>query len=70
MVTSGVGFSFDDIMYRQGDGVAVESPLGLLLAHIFVGYCESLIMITSILRLTFIVVLLMIALRTVWISVR
>ena len=34
MVTSGVGFSFDDIMYRQGDGVAVESPLGLLLANI------------------------------------
>ena len=41
MVTSGVEFFFDDIMYRQVDGVAMGSPSGLLLAHIFVGYCES-----------------------------
>ena len=40
MVTSGVEFSFDDLMYRQTDGVAMGSPLGPLLANIFVGYYE------------------------------
>ena len=40
-VTSGVEFSFDDVMYRQCDGVAMGSPLGPVLANIFVGYCES-----------------------------
>ena len=43
MVTSGVEFSFDDIMYRQVDGVAMGSPLGPLPANIFVVYCESCI---------------------------
>ena len=43
MVTSGVEFSFDDVMYRQLDGVAMGSPLGPTLANIFVGYCESLL---------------------------
>ena len=28
-------------MYRQVDGVALGSPLGLVLANIFVGYCKS-----------------------------
>ena len=41
MVTSGVEFSFDNVMYRQCDGVAMGSPLGPVLANIFVGYCES-----------------------------
>ncbi|XP_065193140.1 uncharacterized protein LOC135824335 [Sycon ciliatum] len=41
MVTSGVEFSFDDIMYKQTDGVAMGSPLGPVLANVFVGYCES-----------------------------
>ena len=41
MVTSGVEFSFNDIMYRQVDGVAMGSRLGLVLADNFVGYCES-----------------------------
>ena len=41
MVTSGVEFSFDDTMYRQTDGVAMGSPLGPVLANIFVGSCES-----------------------------
>ena len=40
-VTSGVEFSFDDMMYRQKDGVAMGSPLGPVLADIFVGWCES-----------------------------
>ena len=41
MVTSGVEFSFDDVMYRQTDGVAMGSPLGPVLADVFVGWCES-----------------------------
>ena len=43
MLTSGVEFSFNNIMYRQIDGVAMGSPLGPVLANIFVGYCESLV---------------------------
>ena len=42
MVTTGVEFSFNDIMYKQIDGVAMGSPLGPVLANIFVGYHESL----------------------------
>ena len=41
MVTSGVEFSFDGVMFRQIDGVAMGSPLGPVLANIFVGFCES-----------------------------
>ena len=40
MVTSGVEFSFGDVMYRQIDGVAMGSPLGPILANIFVGFYE------------------------------
>ena len=43
LVTTGMEFSFNDIMYRQVDGVAMGSPLGPVLANIFVGYSESLI---------------------------
>ena len=32
--TSGVEFSFNDIMYKQTDGVAMGSPLGPALANI------------------------------------
>ena len=39
--TSGVEFSFNDIMYKQTDGVVVGSPLGPALANIFVGYYEE-----------------------------
>ena len=39
--TTEVEFSFDGIMYRQIDGVAMGSPLGPILANIFVGHCES-----------------------------
>ena len=38
--TSGVQFSFDNNMYRQTDGVAVDSALGPALANIFVGFYE------------------------------
>ena len=39
--TSSVEFSFNNIMYRQIDGVATGSPLGPALENIFVGYYES-----------------------------
>ena len=41
LATSGVEFSFNNIMYRQVDGVAMGSPLGPSLANIFVGYQEQ-----------------------------
>ena len=39
--TTSVEFSFNNIMYKQIDGVAMGSPLGPALANIFVGYYES-----------------------------
>ena len=36
--TTEVGLSFDGIMYRQVDGVAIGSPLGPILANVFVGH--------------------------------
>ena len=39
--TSSVEFSFDGVMYRQTDGIAMGSPLGPILANIFVGFQES-----------------------------
>ena len=41
MVTSGVEVSFNNAMYRQTDGIAMGSPLGPVLANIFVGYNEN-----------------------------
>ena len=39
--TSEVEFSFNDIMYKQIDGVAMGSRLGPALANIFVGFYEE-----------------------------
>ena len=39
--TFSVEFSFNSTMYKQTDGVAMGSPLGLALADIFVGYYEK-----------------------------
>ena len=39
--TTEIEFSFDNIMYRQVDGVAMGSPLGPILANIFCGFCEA-----------------------------
>ena len=39
--TASVEFSFNDIMYRQIDGVAMGSSLGPALTNIFVGYQEA-----------------------------
>ena len=41
IATRGVGFSFNNQMHKQLDGVAMGSPLGPALASIFVGFHES-----------------------------
>ena len=43
MATSSVEFSFNNSMYRQIDGVNMDSPLGPSLANIFVRYYEALL---------------------------
>ena len=40
MATTNVEFSFDNVTYQQTDGVAMGSPLGPILANIFVGAME------------------------------
>ena len=35
------GFTFDNIMYRQIDGVSMKCPLGPALANIFIGFHEK-----------------------------
>ena len=39
--TTEVEFSFNNVMFKQIDGVAMGSPLGPVLANVFVGYHES-----------------------------
>ena len=39
--TSSVEFSFNNIMYRQIDGIAMGSSLGPKVANMFVGFCEA-----------------------------
>ena len=41
IATRGAEFSFSNQMYKQLDGVAMGSPLGPVLANIFMGFPES-----------------------------
>jgi len=41
--TSSVEFSFNNTIYKQTDGIAMGSPLGPMLANIFVGYHKPLL---------------------------
>ena len=47
MAVKNVEFRFNNCIYKQVDGVAMGSPLGPVLASIFVGYFEF-ILFTSI----------------------
>ena len=40
IATKSVPFSFNEIMYRQIEGVSMGSLLGTILANIFVGFQE------------------------------
>ena len=41
--TMDIEFSFDEVMYRQIEGIGMGNPLGSILSNIFVGYQESLL---------------------------
>ena len=41
MSVKNVEFRFNNVMYRQTDGVVMGSHLGAVLANIFVGYYEA-----------------------------
>ena len=43
IASKSVSFSFNDVMYRQIDGISMCSPLGPILANIFVGFHERLL---------------------------
>ena len=43
IATKSVSFSFNETMYRQIDGISKGSPLGPILANIFVGFHEGLL---------------------------
>ena len=43
LATRSVSFSFNDTIYRQEDGISMGSPLGPILANIFVGFYEKLL---------------------------
>ena len=42
--TKNIQFSFNNKLYFQCDGVAMGSPLGPMLADIFVGYLETFVL--------------------------
>ena len=41
MATSSVEFGFNNTMHRQIDGIAIGSPLGSVMAYIFVNNHEN-----------------------------
>lgn len=41
--TEGIEFCFNNVMYAQVDGISMGSPLGSMLANIFVGFHQSLL---------------------------
>ena len=41
IATTSAEFSFNNVVYKQIDGVAMVSPLGPALANIFVGYYKN-----------------------------
>ena len=43
ITTKSMSFSFNEVMYRQIDGIRMGSPLGPILANIFVGFHERLL---------------------------
>ena len=43
VATKSVSFSFNDTMYHQVDGISMGSPLGSILANIFVEFYEKLL---------------------------
>ena len=43
LTTKSVSFSFNDTMYRQVDGISMGSPIGPILANVFVGFYEKLL---------------------------
>ena len=43
IVTKSVSFSFNEIIYRQIDGISMGSRLGPILANVFVGFHERLL---------------------------
>ena len=40
LATEEIEFSFNNVLYRQIDGIAMGSPLGPTLANIFMGHMD------------------------------
>ena len=51
VATKSVEFSFNNVMHKHTDGVAMGSPLGPALANVFVGYYENKLCIVPVERI-------------------
>ena len=47
MATKNLRFSFNDLLFRQIDGIAMGSPSGPFFANIFFGYYENNLLCSS-----------------------